>query len=222
MSALDGPGLRSVVFMQGCPLRCAYCHNPDTWEIGKGESVTVNDLIQRVLRYKAYFGATGGVTVSGGEATLQAEFLSEFFTECRKNDISTVLDTSGAVLNENVVKLLEQTDLCILDIKMTNEQDYKKYTRGSLAQTLKFLEVLEKMQVKTWIRQVIVPDINDTAKQVLKLKALCEPFSCIGKIELLAFRKLCISKYNELGIDFPLKDSPETTPERIDELTKLL
>lgn len=221
MSALDGPGVRCVAFMQGCPLRCACCHNPDSWDPVGGTEITTLQLLQRVLRYRQYI-RNGGVTVSGGEALIQAPFVAEFFAMCKRNGISTCLDTSGCVLDEDVIKVLENTDLCLLDIKMTNEEDYRKYTEGSLEQTLSFLEALDKMGVKTRIRQVIIPGINDSEEQVLKLKSLCSDYSCIEKIELLAFRKLCASKYEALGIDFPLSEFPETTPERIDELSALI
>ncbi len=222
MSGVDGPGIRCVVFMQGCPLRCAYCHNPDTWEIGKGEQVTAEALTERILRYKDYFGAKGGVTLSGGEALLQSEFSAEFFERCKKRGINTALDTSGAVLDESVLRLLDSTDLCLLDIKMTDEESYKKYTGGSLSQTLRFLSALQKKSVRTWVRQVIVPTLNDTKEQVLRLRSLCGKYSCVEKIELLPFRKLCSSKYEQLGIDFPLKDVPEASPELIYELSEYL
>lgn len=222
MSGVDGPGIRCVVFMQGCTLRCAYCHNPDTWDTQRGDEVTADELTERVLRYKDYFGAKGGVTLSGGEALLQAEFSAEFFERCKKRGINTALDTSGAILDGNVLRVLENTDLCMLDIKMTDEESYEKYTGGSLAQTLRFLDVLEEKGVKSWIRQVIVPGINDSREQVQRLKALCKGYSCIEKIELLPFRKLCSSKYDELGLDFPLKDTQEASPELIYELSEYL
>lgn len=222
MSGVDGPGIRCVVFMQGCTLRCAYCHNPDTWDTQRGDEVTADELTERVLRYKDYFGAKGGVTLSGGEALLQAEFSAEFFERCKKRGINTALDTSGAILDGNVLRVLENTDLCMLDIKMTDEESYEKYTGGSLAQTLRFLDVLEEKGVRTWIRQVIVPGINDSSDHVQRLKALCKGYSCIEKIELLPFRKLCSSKYDELGLDFPLKDTQEASPELIYELSEYL
>ena len=222
MSALDGPGIRCVAFLQGCPLRCVYCHNPDTWSFGRGSQIMAIELLHRVLRYKNYFGAKGGVTLSGGEPFAQAEFAAEFFALCKKNGINTAVDTSGAVLDENVIKALEFTDLCMLDIKLTDEESYKKYTGGSLEQTLSFLQSLDKIKVRTWIRQVIVPGINDTEQHTAALKRLCASYKCIEKIELLPFRKLCISKYQALGIDFPLKDTPEASPELVLRLNKSL
>ena len=222
MSGVDGPGIRCVVFMQGCPLRCAYCHNPDTWEIDTGEEVTADALTERVLRYKDYFGARGGVTLSGGEALIQAEFAAEFFERCKRRGINTALDTAGIVINEAVLKTLDNTDLCMLDIKMTDEESYKKHTGASLSKVLDFLDVLQKKGVRTWVRQVIVPGINDTAGQVKKLKELCDRYPCIEKTELLPFRKLCSSKYEEMKLEFPLRDTPEASPELIYELSEHL
>lgn len=222
MSTLDGPGVRCVAFLQGCPLRCAYCHNPDTWGISCGEKITAPALLQRVLRYKSYFGTTGGVTLSGGEALAQAEFVAEFFALCRRSGINTALDTAGSYLDDNVREALGFTDYCLLDIKMTTEEDYKNYTGGSLEKTLCFLAELDRQRVRTRIRQVIVPGVNDSPEQILRLKSLCADFSCVEKIELLPFRKLCVSKYEALGLPFPLKDVPEASPELIDRLEQLL
>ena len=138
MGAADGPGLRCVVFMQGCPLRCLYCHNPDSWESSLGAVYTAREIVSRALRFKPYFGKTGGVTVSGGEPLLQAEFVCELFKLLHKEKIKTALDTSGAVSSDHIKPLLEHTDLVICDIKFPTQQQYKKYSGGNLDTVLKF------------------------------------------------------------------------------------
>lgn len=220
LGTLDGPGLRCVVFMQGCNLRCVYCHNPDTWSLNSENEYTPSELFEKIKRYKNYFGKEGGVTFSGGEVLLQSDFVKEVFKLCKKEEISTCIDTSGSIINDSVKELLEYTDVCLLDIKMTNEDDYKKYTKGSFLKTLEFLELLQKNKIRTWIRQVIISGITNNEENIKKLKEIKEKYSCIEKIELLPFRKLCAEKYEKMGIDFPVKDVPETSEETITELNK--
>ena len=222
MSALDGDGVRCVAFLQGCPLRCAYCHNPEAWDLGGGTEITPAQLLERVSRYKNYFGDKGGVTLSGGEVLVQAEFAAEFFRLCHQKGINTAIETSGCIINEGVEKLLAETDCVLLDVKFTDEGSYRKNTGGSLEQTLRFLNLLHKVGKRTVVRQVIVPGLNDSAEQVQRLKDLCTPYSCIEKIQLLPFRKLCSSKYDELGLRFPLAHTPEASPELIYQLEKIL
>lgn len=154
--SVDGPGIRFVVFLQGCPLRCAYCHNPDAWAMNAGTEMEAEELFRKIRRYKTYFGETGGVTVSGGEALMQPEFVTELFRLCHADGINTCLDTSGCVLDEWVMALLDETDTVLLDIKMITEEDYREYTGGSLRQTMDFLRELHRRKIPTWIRQVIV------------------------------------------------------------------
>lgn len=222
LGTLDGPGLRCVVFMQGCNLRCVYCHNPDTWSLNSENEYTPLELFDKIKRYKNYFGKEGGVTFSGGEVLLQSDFVKEVFKLCKKDGISTCIDTSGSIINDSVKKLLEYTDVCLLDIKMTNEEDYKKYTNGSFIKTIEFLELLQKNEIRTWIRQVIISDITNNVENIKKLKQIKEKYSCIEKIELLPFRKLCAEKYEKMGIDFKVKNVPETSEETIKELNKLI
>ena len=220
MGTLDGPGVRFVAFMQGCPLRCACCHNPETWDVLGGAVYTAEQVVSRALKYKEYFGKTGGITLSGGEPLLQPEFTAEIFKLCRENGINTCLDTSGCVSLADSV--LDYTDYCLLDIKYTTDEQYKKYVGCSLAQPTYFLKQLNKRNISTRIRQVIIKGLNDTPESIKKLKALVSPYKCVEEIELLPFRKLCVSKYERLGLDFPLKETPETTQKQIDELKKLL
>ena len=220
LGTVDGPGVRSVIFMQGCPLRCACCHNPDTWDFGGGEEMSLDELVNKVLRYKSYYGQNGGVTVSGGEPLMQTEFLTELFKNFKKYGIHTVLDTSGCVLNENTKELLKSTDLVLLDFKYTDANYYLKYTKMEMSKAQEFLDCLQKMNKKTWLRYVVIPDLNDSKESFARLFELKNQYPCIEKIELLPFRKLCLEKYDEMGIEFPLKDTPEVKQDFIDEIYK--
>ena len=173
LGTLDGPGVRCVVFLQGCPLRCIYCHNPDTWDKTKGVSFSAEEVVRRVSRYRSYFGETGGITVSGGEPLLQAEFVTEIFRLCRESGIHTVLDTSGHGANPlSLMPLLKETDLVLLDMKMTTEQDYDEKIGGSLRQVMDFLLLLERQKIPVWIRQVVVPGITDSRENLFRLADL--------------------------------------------------
>ena len=218
LGAVDGPGLRYVVFMQGCPLRCGYCHNPDTWEMDAGAFYSAQQIVDALLRYRPYFGETGGLTVTGGEPLMQSAFTRELFALCHMHGVHTCLDTSGCVLNDTVRALLEETDHCLLDVKFTNDLDYLRYTRGGLKQTLAFLEELQRRNLPTWIRQVIVPELNDTAENVQALNALIAPYPCIERVELLPFHKLCVEKYQRMGLTFAFDDYPAATQENVDAL----
>lgn len=220
MGTLDGPGVRFVAFTQGCPLRCACCHNPETWSVNGGTVYTAEQVVNRALKYKEYFGETGGITISGGEPLLQPEFTAEIFKLCRENGINTCLDTSGCIGGADEV--LKFTDYCLLDIKYTTDEQYKKYVGCSLAQPLDFLKQLNDRNIPTRIRQVIIKGLNDTPESIKRLKELVSPFKCVSEIELLPFRKLCVSKYEKLGLDFPLKETPETASSDIEKLKMLL
>ena len=220
LGTVDGPGIRSVIFMQGCPLRCICCHNPDTWDFSGGELQSVEYLVDKVLRFKTYYGNEGGITVSGGEPLLQAEFLAELFKKLKQCGIHTALDTSGCILDENAKKLLEYTNLVLLDFKYTNSEDYLKYTKMEMYRVQEFLDYLEKIKKPTWIRYVVIPGINDTDEAFDIIFTLREKYSCVQKIELLPFRKLCLEKYENMGIEFSLKNTPEAKSIFIDEIYK--
>lgn len=222
MGAADGPGLRCVVFMQGCPLRCLYCHNPDSWESSLGAVYTAREIVSRALRFKPYFGKTGGVTVSGGEPLLQAEFVCELFKLLHKEKIKTALDTSGAVSSDHIKPLLEHTDLVICDIKFPTQQQYKKYSGGNLDTVLKFLTLVQELDIPLWVRHVIVPGLTDSKDNIRQIAAIAKSFSNLKKIELLPFRKLCLSKYEQMGIEFSLADVPECPPETLKSLNETL
>ncbi len=221
MGAVDGPGIRCVVFMQGCPLRCVYCHNPDTHEFDAGETYTAQEMCQKILRFKSYI-KNGGVTVSGGEPLMQAEFVTELFTLLKENGIHTALDTSGIGDLQKAKELLEVTDLVLADVKFLSDENYKKYAGAEFDKVKEFLDLTKEIGTPLWIRQVIVPGINDTKENILELLEFIKNYGNVKKIELLPFRKLCVPKYENLGIEFPLKDTPEMSQDGIDELYKLI
>lgn len=222
LGTLDGPGVRFVVFLQGCNLRCGCCHNPDTWDFSLGEEYTPEEILKKVVRFREYFGNDGGITLSGGEPLLQAEFATELFTLCKNEGINTCLDTSGSILNENVQKLLCVTDRVLLDVKYTEDSLYKNYVGCSLSSVLKFLELLNQMKIPTTLRQVIIPSLNDTKDNILALKGIKDKFSTVDKIELLPFKKICQIKYDNMGIEFPFSHIDTPTSLKMKELNDQL
>ena len=212
MGTLDGPGVRFVVFLQGCNLRCKCCHNPDTWEHSGGTEYVPGELVEKALRYREYFGREGGITVSGGEPLLQAEFVRELFRLCHQENIHTCLDTSGSLLTEAVKGLLSETDRVLLDIKYTQDSLYLENVGCSFQEPLQFLAYLNEQDIPTTLRQVIIPGINDGADNAVKLKEIAKDHACVDKVELLPFRKICQVKYDTLGLSFPFGHIPE--PER--------
>ena len=222
LGALDGPGLRFVVFMQGCNLRCGCCHNPDTWKSDEGVIYTASHLCSMAARYKEYFGELGGITVSGGEPLLQADFVRELFSLCHKEGINTCLDTSGSVMNDSVRALLLETDRVLLDVKYPDNEGYRRYVGCDLDRVLSFLNCINEMGIPTVLRQVTIPGLTDTKESVLFLKKLQSTYPCVEKIELLPFKKLCSVKYGKLGIDFPFKDIPTPSPNKMKELEEFI
>jgi len=292
MGAVDGPGIRFCVFLQGCPLRCMYCHNPDTWLVEVhdtdgaapgvrdnsscmkrlGTPYTAEELVKKILRYKPYFANGGGVTVSGGEPLVQAEFVTELFTLLHENGVHTCLDTSGnfpediteldpipadhddtankidvstgtSLLNtplatsaadkiieirksspshEKYDRLLSVTDLVICDIKFTTEKDYRECTGGSLKKVQYFLDMVTKHSVPLWVRHVVVPGYTDSVEEVEAMADIARSYPTLEKIELLPFHKLCIPKYEALGIPFRCADIPECSKETIEKLNPLV
>lgn len=222
LGAVDGEGVRFVVFMQGCPLRCKCCHNPDTWEFGVGKKFTAEQVFQKVIRYKEYFGNDGGITLSGGEPLMQSKFATQLFCLCKQNGINTCLDTSGCKIDKSTKELLNHTDRVLLDVKYTNQEDYLENATMEYSALLEFLNLLDKKNVKTTVRQVIIPSVNDDEQNVLNLKRLKSQFACIDKIELLSFKKICQVKYDKMGIAFPFADKNQPSNELMDKLNNLL
>ena len=221
LGTVDGPGVRAVVFAAGCPLRCAYCHNPDTWQLRDGAPTSTEELLSKILRLRPYI-KEGGVTFSGGEPCMQAEFFLELARALHREGLHVALDTSGAVTTEAAMELIRECDLVLLDIKFTDEERYKKYTGGKLADALSVLRERERIGGAVWIRQVILPGINDTEEDVRALDELLRPYTVIERTELLPFRRLCLEKYEALGIPFPLRDTPEADRARTAELSAML
>lgn len=222
LGTVDGPGVRFVVFMQGCPLRCGCCHNPDTWDLSGGREYEASDVLSRILRCRDYFGKDGGVTVSGGEPLLQAEFVRELFLLCHENGISTCLDTSGCLLDDRVHALLDVTDRVLLDMKYTDEESYRKYVGCSMEKPLFFLDELNRRQIPVWLRQVTIPGKSDDEENILRLQEIARSHSCVDKTELLPFRKICQMKYDSMGIPFPFGDIPEPSRELMEKLNGIL
>ncbi len=212
LGTVDGPGVRFVVFMQGCNLRCGCCHNPDTWSTFGGKEYTAAEIAERAERYREYFGSEGGVTVSGGEPLLQADFVRELFAECHARGINTCLDTSGSILGERTDALLDVCDRVLLDIKYTSDSLYREHVGCSLSTVLAFFDRLQAKGVPTTVRQVTIPTLNDRAEDVLSLRAIVERYPCVDKVELLPFKKICAVKYKEM--DLPFKFAHLPTPDR--------
>lgn len=208
MGLVDGPGIRTVIFFQGCNLRCAYCHNPDTWNLNGGKEVTAEELFKRVIRYKSYFQRSGGgITCSGGEPLIQGEFLLEFLKLCKDNGIYTALDTAG-VAKGNHEDILKYVDLVILDIKHHNEKEYKYITGKDSKYFYDFLQKLNKSNVEVWCRQVIVPGINDNEESIEGLSKFIKKIKDVKKVELLPYHNLGVNKYKELTLNYKLKHVP--------------
>ncbi len=222
LGTVDGPGVRFVVFTKGCNLRCKCCHNPDTWEMTDAKEYTAEEVFKKAQRYKEYFGKDGGITISGGEPLLQPRFVKEVFSLCRKDGINTCLDTSGSILNDDIKSALAYTDRVLLDIKYTDDEMYKENVGCAYAPVLEFLSYLEREGIKTTLRQVIIPTKNDNEQNILKLKAIADAHSCVDKIELLPFRKICEVKYDDMKLEFPFSSIPEPKNESMESLKKLV
>ena len=219
---VDGPGIRFVIFLQGCPLRCQYCHNPDTWERSGGKEYTVDEVVARALRYKNYFGDKGGVTVSGGEPLVQIDFVTELFKRFKENGVHTCVDTSGITFNPDSIesvqkheKLLEVADLFLLDIKHIDDEACKRLTGHSNAHTLAFAKFLSDRQKPIWIRQVLVPGITDAEESLQRTRAFIDTLASVEKVEALPYHTMGEVKYEKLGIDYPLKGVSTPTKERV-------
>ncbi|UWP59898.1 pyruvate formate-lyase-activating protein [Ruminococcus gauvreauii] len=221
MGAVDGPGLRYVIFLQGCPLRCAYCHNPDTWEFGRGTPYSPGEVLMKIQRYRPYL-KNGGVTVTGGEPLSQPEFTAELFRLLKEEGFHTALDTSGIGSLEMAGEVLSHTDLVLADVKFLSSADYQTYCRGNFENVIQFLNLTRRMQIPMWVRRVVVPGLNDEPKDIEDLISFLTDYDNVEKVELLPFRKLCLEKYERLDIPFPLVNTPEMAADSLSELQSLL
>lgn len=207
---VDGPGIRTVIFFQGCPLHCLYCHNADTQRSIDGKKYDAEELLKFALKYKSYYKASnGGITATGGEPSMQPEFLAEFFKLCKNEGIHTALDTSGYVDLNTAEMFIPYTDLVLLDIKHLDNDKCKKLTGHENTKALKFLEYLNKKNIPVIIRQVVVPGWTSSEEYIMKLGSFVTDFKCIKKMELLPFHKMGEYKYVEMGLKPPLADVPE-------------
>lgn len=222
---VDGPGIRFVIFFKGCPLRCKYCHNPDTWTMDNAMEYSLDEIKDRVLKYKKYYASGGGVTASGGEPLLQIDFLIELFKTLKENGIHTAIDTSGITFDEKNSKfdeLIKFTDLVLLDLKHINNDEHISLTSMPNDKPLAFAKYLSDKGVKMWIRHVLVPGITYNEKYLLELKDFISSLKTVEKIEVLPYHTMGLNKYKELGIDYPLTDVKEPTKEMIRHTKELL
>lgn len=220
MGLVDGPGVRYVVFMQGCKLRCLYCHNPETWKLNDGEEISSDKLLKKILRYKSYY-KNGGVTFSGGEPLLQSDFLLDILKKCKENNLHTAIDTAGVGIG-NYEEILKYVDLVILDIKAIDDNEYIKITGAKIDEFNKFLKIVISLNKKLWIRSVIVPGINDTEEYILKLKDYIKTIPNIEKVELLPYHLYGVDKYKKLGIKYLLDGINPMDVDKLKELERLL
>ena len=222
MGTVDGPGIRFVVFLQGCPLRCKFCHNPDTWDIKEKKiQESPEETLKKLKRYKNYFGKKGGVTVTGGEPLVQSEYVLELFKLCKQEGIHTALDTSGYIFNEKVKEVLKYTDLVLLDIKAIDKEIYRDLTRVELDNTLKFLNYLQEIKKSVWVRHVVVPTITDNDELLEETAKFISKFENVEMVEILPYHTLGVFKYQELGLEYPLKDIEDLGYERKVEIIEM-
>ena len=225
---VDGPGVRFVIFLQGCPMRCKYCHNPDTWKMNTGTVRSAQSLIQDYERNKAFY-ARGGITVTGGEALMQIDFLLELFALAKEKGIHTCLDTSGITYrpgqsscNGKLDKLMELTDLVMLDIKHIDADAHKDLTGHDNAGILAFAKYLAEKQVPVWVRHVVVPGITDEPGALARLGAFLASLPNVKALDVLPYHVMGVSKYKELGIDYPLQGVPAATVQQAKDAKQII
>jgi len=220
---VDGPGIRYVIFMQGCPLRCKYCHNRDTREFSLGKKYAVSEVVEKVEKYKAYMGNDGGVTVTGGEPLLQIDFLIELFKRLKQINIHTALDTSGFTEpTDRLNELLKYTDLVLLDIKHVYDQEHRELTGVSNEKIKKFAKYLSDNGKPMWIRHVLVPGITDSEEHLNSLKELISTLKTVQKIEVLGYHTMGVTKWEYCEEEYPLKGVPAATAEDVKRAKEIL
>lgn len=225
----DGPGVRFIIFLKGCPMRCSYCHNPDTWAAEGAEMIEADELLDRAERYRSYWGPKGGITVSGGEALLQTDFVLDLFTKAKARGINTCLDTSLAPFTRNepyfgtFTKLMDVCDLVMADIKHIDPEEHKKLTGRDNANILDCLRYLSQIGQPLWIRHVLVPGITDVDEYLYRTRDfIAELGDCVKRVEVLPYHTLGIFKWDELNIPYKLRDVDPPTPERTERAQRIL
>lgn len=225
---VDGPGVRFVAFLQGCCMRCQYCHNPETWTGQCGNVMTAKQLFDKAYRYRNYWGKNGGITISGGEALLQTEFVTEVFTLAKKHKVHTALDTSGATFSmdgaylEKFNKLMEVTDLVILDVKAMDGDLHEELTGRRNEQILQMAQYLSEMGKPMWIRHVLVPGLTDQKEELSALKQFINSLDTVERVEVLPYHTLGCAKWEKLGMKYPLQGVPVPTEEEVAKAERLL
>ncbi len=221
---VDGPGIRFVVFMQGCSLKCKYCHNRDTWSFNSGKLITIQELVKEIIKYKSYMDSSGGgVTVSGGEPLLQTDFICALFRELKKYNIHTAIDTAGSLpISYEIKELLKYTDLVLLDIKHINNEKCINLTGAPNKHTLEFAKYLNNLNIPVWIRQVLIPGYTDDKFDLMELKNFINSLTNVEKVEILPYHNLGKFKWDEIGDTYALDNVEPPTQEEIDKVKQLL
>ena len=220
---VDGPGIRYVIFLQGCHLKCKYCHNRDTWDINGGYYSSLDEILDKIENYKNYIMPNGGVTVTGGEPLLQVHFLIELFKKLKEKNIHTCIDTSGMVdITEDIKTLLNYTDLVLLDIKHIDPIKCKNLVGVSNERELKFAEYLSQNNIDMWIRQVLIPGYTDDENDLKKLKSFIDKLNSVKKVELLPYHNMGEYKWKKLGLNYDFKDVKVPTAEEVKKAKQIL
>lgn len=225
---VDGPGIRYVLFMQGCPLRCIYCHNPDTWETGKGEKITPDEVLQEFNKNRSFY-SKGGITVTGGEPLLQVDFLTELFKKAKEENIHTCIDTSGITYNtdnpaymQKLDELMKYTDLVMLDIKHIDPESHKKLTSKDNSRVLDFAKYLETKKIPLWVRHIIIEGYTDEPEDLIKLGEFIGKLKNLKALDVLPYHTMGVNKYKEMGISYPLEGMEALPMEKAVEAKKYI
>lgn len=220
--AVDGPGIRTVVFLQGCPARCLYCHNPDSWNSRGGNEIETKAIVDRAKRGATYYGKDGGVTFSGGEPLWQGEFLIQTIKALKKVGINSIIDTSGTYVDEFTEDAVRECQMLLLDIKHTNPSEFYRIAGRKQEYLFELIDIINRQEKHVWVRQVIVPGINDTEEYIESLNGFMEKIKYIDKVELLGYHTMAVNKYEKLDMVYRLKDVPAMDKERLKELNSLV
>ncbi|MGN0730178.1 pyruvate formate-lyase-activating protein [Treponema sp.] len=226
--SVDGPGVRFIIFFSGCPLRCKYCHNPDTWDMTGGKLYTADELLDEALSCRAYWGEKGGITVSGGEPLMQLDFLLELFTKAKQNGVNTCIDTAGAPFTkespwfDKFNQLMQVTDILLMDIKHIDENEHVLLTGRTGKNIIEMFRYLDEIKKPIWIRHVLVPGITDNDEWLLRTRDFIRTLSNVQRVEVLPYHGLGAMKYKDMGIDYALKDTESPSVERVENARKIL